>query len=771
MKFLENLSVKNKIIGLIVVPTVIVAYLMLSSALNEFLHYQQMSKIKNVAILSTKISALVHETQKERGASAGFVSSKGKKFDKILTLQRKNSDLKITQLHHYLKTFNTQDYSTEFQEELKEALKHLTMITQIRDGVSSFIIPLAKVLNYYTTMNSEFLNTISTISLLSSNDRLSKELIAYSNFLLSKERAGIERAVMSSTFASNNFEKGMFAKFIRLTYEQDAYADTFIKVSNLKTKQFFKDTLKGNSVDEVERMRSIARNKASEGNFGVDAQYWFDTITSKINLLKDIEDFQSNTIINSSETLSDQMYTSFLKYIIMATIIIVLMITLGYATANQIVTSLTKVRDGMQSFFDFLNRKVHTANKIELNQNDEFGYMANMLNQNATIIEENEKKDRAMIDSATLAISAINRGDFTHIIENEASTPQLNELRVLINSAIVVVKGGFEDIEQALTKVSSGDLNAQITTEYEGLYLDLKNSTNNIAQTLQKLFAEAGATLEAMAKGDLKIVIKSDYKGDFAVVKNSINDFNSSFSKIISDINGSSSKMKIASDDVTATSSEISQSAAKQSLSVEKTTTAVTHMSDSIAQNAKNTVMTNAMAEDASILASEGGKSVLKTVEAMEMIAEKITIIEEIVYQTNLLALNAAIEAARAGEHGKGFAVVAAEVRKLAKRSQIAAAEISEITSESVAVSRKAGELINQVVPKIEETSSLIKDISKASNEQDEGITQISHAMTELDRVSSANTQASKELSSSSKELNTQANSLADLVNYFKINT
>lgn len=74
----------------------------------------------------------------------------------------------------------------------------------------------------------------------------------------------------------------------------------------------------------------------------------------------------------------------------------------------------------------------------------------------------------------------------------------------------------------------------------------------------------------------------------------------------------------------------------------------------------------------AELLYKEKQTAILKAIEegkVVEEIVNMASIISAIAEQTNLLALNAAIEAARAGEHGKGFAVVAEEVRKLAEQS------------------------------------------------------------------------------------------------------
>ncbi|PTM39666.1 methyl-accepting chemotaxis protein [Bosea sp. 124] len=290
-----------------------------------------------------------------------------------------------------------------------------------------------------------------------------------------------------------------------------------------------------------------------------------------------------------------------------------------------------------------------------------------------------------------------------------------------------------------------------------------------IAISISRGLAGAVGLANAVAAGDLTRTVEAKTNDEVGDLVAALNGTVEKLRQVVGDALQAAENVSSGSQELSASAEQLSQGSTEQASSTEEASSSMEEMAANVKQNAENAATTEKMAGQSAKDAEASGIAVGKAVDAMQTIAAKINIVQEIARQTDLLALNAAVEAARAGEHGKGFAVVASEVRKLAERSQAAAAEIGTLSTDTVKVAQEAGAMLAKLVPDIKKTAELVEEITAACREQDVGSTQINQAIQQLDKVTQQNAAASEQVSATSEELAAQAEQLQTTIAFFRI--
>ncbi|MDP4208394.1 MAG: Cache 3/Cache 2 fusion domain-containing protein [Bacteroidota bacterium] len=330
--------------------------------------------------------------------------------------------------------------------------------------------------------------------------------------------------------------------------------------------------------------------------------------------------------------------------------------------------------------------------------------------------------------------------------------------------AYVCVTVYEKDLFAAITEIRNSIIISvliSIILFYLGISLLIKPITRTIDKSV--LFAHE------LAQGNLMASIDINQKDELGKLANALRTMSSKLKEIVNSIQSGAGNIASASIQLSSGSQQLSQGANEQASSTEEVSTSMEEMLSNIEQNTDNAVNTQNIALAMNDSITESSQAAQSVIVAMNSIAEKIDIINDIAYQTNILALNAAVEAARAGDYGKGFAVVAAEVRKLAERSRVAAVEINELSRKGVEISRNAGIKLENAIPDIQKTAQLVQEIATSSMEQSSGVSQINSAIQQLNQATQQNAAISEELATSAEELSSQAEQLKDAVAFFKL--
>ena len=301
---LHKIRFKYKLLLLILIPLLGLGYFAISNIYQSYNSYSTVSRLEKFARLSVSIGDLVHETQKERGYTAVYLFSNGEELRAELQQQRISTNKTVDAIRNFLLDFDADTYSRKLSSDIKKAITELDNLQARRGQVLALSISTEEAFSYYTNMNASFLGVLAEISKISKEVRVSYRTTAYLNFLLAKEQAGIERALLANVFKADQFDKDSYYKVVKTTTAQEMYFNLFKLFTEQEYLEAYNEFLESEAAFESLRLRQLALKKRDEGGFAVDVKTWFQLMTEKINSLKKIEESLSNDIIKTAQNIT-----------------------------------------------------------------------------------------------------------------------------------------------------------------------------------------------------------------------------------------------------------------------------------------------------------------------------------------------------------------------------------------------------------------------------------------------------------------------------------
>jgi methyl-accepting chemotaxis protein len=719
MSWLNNIRIPVRIAIACLIPMLAFTGFAGKALLEKRSEYNKIDEIADIAATVPTITALVHEIQKERGSSMGYVHSKGKQatFVDALRNQRPIVDKKATEWQQRTAEFVQRYAGSKIARDIDGARTKLAGLSALRTKVDSLAGKPQEVVDDYGASISLLATSIDEIGELTDDARIVRQASALGAHVRRKEWAGQERAAAVGPITTGEFNPQSMFMVVRTRTIQDSQNANFRRNATQAEVDAVDAALKGAVTDDLTRMREILYQAALTKDFkGLTSQQWLDVTGRYADVLKTLEDRLTTDFAATVREAASEARWSFWN--LLALFLVMLSIT----AAMSIVVMLSITRP-IAALVGAMGELAQGHNDIEIpgaGRGDEIGHMA-----------------KAVLVFRDAAIEKIRLEGQTAEQAREAEAERRRSAEAQAKAA--------EEQAQAVRSLAEG--------------------------------------LATLAEGDLRVRLGEGFTETYRQIRDDFNATIAKLEETIQSIAASTREVASTAAEISSSTTDLSQRTEEQAASLEETSASMEEISSTVKKNAESAQQANAFASGTREVADRGGAVVAQAVSAMARIEESsrkisdiISVIDEIARQTNLLALNAAVEAARAGEAGRGFAVVASEVRSLAQRSSQAAKDIKDLITnssgqvqEGVDLVNKAGASLTEIVESIKKVAQIVSEIAAASAEQSTGLDQVNIALTQMDEATQQNSALVEQNAAAAKSLEQQSKAMDQRVSTFRL--
>ncbi len=392
-----RVKVRTRILVLLALP------LLVSAALAALLFERERSlaaeaeHVAGIVALGPEIGALVHELQKERGMSAGFIGSKGARFGDTLPRQREATDAVLARLRQALAVRSAGGRQDRFIEELTRDLARFEVLPGMRRRVNELSVGPAELVKVYTGLIRRLLDAIRAMIPVVTEPELLRAIAAHVQFLEAKELAGQERALGAVGFARGRFDPDLYNGFLRRVVLQEAHLAEARAWADKEMRALLDGLAKSAPFAEVARLRQKVMAGLGAGPLGeVTSEGWFAAMTRKIDAMKTVEDQSVALLASRAQRLAVAAADELRRAGLVISAIFVAVLGLGLLVSRSITRPLAALieKTGRLAGGDT------SVDIAEAARRDEIGTMAKALESFRAIREKSDREEQAKMKRA-----------------------------------------------------------------------------------------------------------------------------------------------------------------------------------------------------------------------------------------------------------------------------------------------------------------------------------------------------------------------------------
>lgn len=406
---------------------------------------RQMENIAQLTALARSAGNVVHELQKERGMSVGFLGAEGKTFKDELNAQRALTDREIEIFVRSLS--DTALQAGDVTTSVAAFKKNILSLATIREKVTQLGLPASEVVKFYTSVIADVLHFVGRLGTLTDSGEMANSFAAYYNLLNLKEQAGIERALLSNIFSSGHFADGQLHQLSDVVSKQNAWLAQSLRLSSPEQAAMLKSRLQSTEATQALSLREAAFSHAANGGFDVDPTVWFKVQTQRIEVMRQIENVAANLLWESAIKLAQDARKNWQIY--MAVSLLALLASLAFAGAialnmhRQFSDTLSKIA-GMNGD---LTQRLATPGKDELSS---LNRAYNTMLENIQHIVQEIKQGSLVLYDASSSITAGNQ-DLAQRTDEQAAS-------------IVEAVASMEQLSTTITQTADNAREAELLT-------------------------------------------------------------------------------------------------------------------------------------------------------------------------------------------------------------------------------------------------------------------------------------------------------------------